>query len=207
MPPTTTGNRGTRSLAAEEEEEVSNFRLLPLQAAQRRLVQPASIKRYPIYSMIKNMDGIQTCERILHLALNIASLVSGENYMILKKPSEPVPPSSSPRVSEGPCRTHISSTELPPHSLIHERNNEQKILELTNKIIQLLTGEVPIRCEDVTVYFSMEEWEYLEGHKDFYTDVMMERCQPLVLQGTGSLENGEQKRASQWKRTWKALNQ
>ncbi|KAM3922057.1 oocyte zinc finger protein XlCOF7.2-like [Leptodactylus fuscus] len=83
-------------------------------------------------------------------------------------------------MSEGCGRTLSPIPGPPPHSLIHEEINGQKILELTNKMIELLTGEVPIRCQDVTVYFSMEEWEYLEGHKDVYKEVMMEDQQPLT---------------------------
>ncbi|XP_063289772.1 oocyte zinc finger protein XlCOF8.4-like [Pelobates fuscus] len=132
-------------------------------------------------------DKIHIPEKILNLTLQIIYLLTGEDYFIVKKPGERVSPNNIPIVSEGICRTQSPSTVSPPHSLINEANNDQKILELTNQIIQLLTGEVPIRCEDVAVYFSMEEWEYLEGHKDLYKDVMMENHQTLSSLAEGSV--------------------
>ncbi|KAM3934905.1 uncharacterized protein RB166_002311 [Leptodactylus fuscus] len=111
--------------------------------------------------------------RILELALEIVSLITGEDYTVVKKSSGEC---VTPRVSGGWSRTPSPIAEPPPHSLRHE----QKILELTSRITELLSGEVPIRCQDVTVYFSMEEWEYLEGHKDLYKEAMMEGEQTLT---------------------------
>ncbi|KAG9461438.1 hypothetical protein GDO78_016892, partial [Eleutherodactylus coqui] len=91
-------------------------------------------------------------------------------------------------VSEGHGRTLSPITGPPIHYLIHEDFNGQKILEHVLKMTELLTGEVPIRCQDVSVYFSMEEWEYLEGHKDLYKEVMMEDQQPLTSQGNRHID-------------------
>ncbi|XP_040287565.1 gastrula zinc finger protein XlCGF66.1-like [Bufo bufo] len=97
-------------------------------------------------------DGDKMAERMLDLTLEILFLLTGEDYSTVKKTSG---------------------------NLIHEKNNE-KILEVVHKMMELLTGEVPLRCQDVAVYFSMEEWEYLEGHKGLYKEVKMEEDQPLT---------------------------
>ncbi|XP_073403861.1 gastrula zinc finger protein XlCGF66.1-like isoform X1 [Dendrobates tinctorius] len=121
-------------------------------------------------------DRDKMAEKILHLTLEILFRLIGEDYTVVKKTSSE---RCQAPVSEGRGRPLSPITGPPPHPLIHEDIDDQKILELTYKMIELLTGEVPIRCQDVTVYFSMEEWEYLEGHKDLYKDIMMEVPQPL----------------------------
>ncbi|KAM5125155.1 uncharacterized protein ACMZJ9_022416 [Mantella aurantiaca] len=62
----------------------------------------------------------------------------------------------------------------PPHSLKPEGNNTKKILEVIQKMIGVLTGE---------------EWEYLEGHKDLYKDVMMDNQPPLTSPDGSSNRN------------------
>ncbi|XP_056406981.1 gastrula zinc finger protein XlCGF66.1-like isoform X2 [Hyla sarda] len=123
-------------------------------------------------------DRNKMADRIINLTLQILFRLTGEDYTVVKK-------SSSGRCRAPVCeewgRTLSPIPGPPPHSLIHEEMDEQKIRELINKMMELLTGEVPIRCQDVAVYFSMEEWEYVEGHKDQYKDqVMMEDQQPLT---------------------------
>ncbi|XP_077111596.1 uncharacterized protein LOC143767273 isoform X2 [Ranitomeya variabilis] len=122
-------------------------------------------------------DRDKMAERILHLTLEILFRLTGEDYTLVKKTSSE---RCQAPLSEGWGRPLSPITGPPPHPLIHEDINDQKILELTYKMIELLTGEVSIRCQDVTVYFSTEEWEYVEGHKDLYKDVMMEVPQPLT---------------------------
>uniref|UniRef100_A0A8C5PWC4 C2H2-type domain-containing protein n=1 Tax=Leptobrachium leishanense TaxID=445787 RepID=A0A8C5PWC4_9ANUR len=86
-------------------------------------------------------DKRQMTERILNHALGIIFLLTGEEYVVVKKSS--------------------------PHSSVH-----------------LLTGEVPIKCGDISVYFSMEEWDYIEGHKDIYKDVIIDGDTPSRAQSS-----------------------
>ncbi|CAH2321110.1 zinc finger 300 isoform X1 [Pelobates cultripes] len=125
-----------------------------------------------------NMDWAQIAEKILDLTVEIICLLTGEDQVVAKKFCECVDHNRPHHVTERSCKIESPSAVTPCSSLIHERE-KNKILELTNKIVHLLTGEVPIRCEDVAIYFSMEEWEYLERHKDHYKDIMKENHQTL----------------------------
>ncbi|XP_063289961.1 gastrula zinc finger protein XlCGF66.1-like [Pelobates fuscus] len=71
-----------------------------------------------------NKDKNQMAEKILDLTLEIIYLLTGEDYVIVKKHDEPMT---------------CSSTR--PYSLTYERKMDKKILQLTSKIIHLLTGE------------------------------------------------------------------
>ncbi|CAJ0951972.1 unnamed protein product [Ranitomeya imitator] len=84
-------------------------------------------------------DWTDVTKRLLSVAFEIISLLTGEDYTIAKKTSgDCVTPGS--HESEGRSMRRSPITDPPPHSPIHERSNK-KILELANKIIELLTGE------------------------------------------------------------------
>ncbi|CAN2390215.1 C2H2 type, partial [Pristimantis euphronides] len=106
------------------------------------------------------MDRKEMSRRLLDFTLEIIYLLTGEEYTIVRKTATPI----------------IHLQESGGWSLIKETHPclIQKILEVTSKMTELLTGEVPIRCQDVAVYFSTEEWEYMEEHRGLYKDALMD---------------------------------
>lgn len=87
---------------------------------------------------------------------------------------------------------HIASSVK--NMTISKEKISEKILNHALEIIYLLTGEkyvlvkkksphccihpqsgtVPVKCEDIAVYFSMEEWDYVKGHKQQYQNIITE---------------------------------
>ncbi|XP_069612054.1 oocyte zinc finger protein XlCOF29-like [Ranitomeya imitator] len=88
-----------------------------------------------------NKDRDKMVERILHLTLEILFCLTGEDYTVVKKTSSE---RCQTPLSEGWGRPLSPITGPPPLPLIHEDINDQKILELTYKMIELLTGEVTL---------------------------------------------------------------
>ncbi|XP_073418854.1 oocyte zinc finger protein XlCOF29-like [Dendrobates tinctorius] len=94
-----------------------------------------------IYPSRMDMDRDKMAERMLHLTLEILFRLTGEDYTVVKKTSSD---RCQDPVSEGWGRPLSPITGPPPHPLIHEDINDQKILELIYKMIELLTGEVTL---------------------------------------------------------------
>ncbi|XP_068113866.1 uncharacterized protein [Hyperolius riggenbachi] len=99
-------------------------------------------------------DQSHMTERIFNLTLEIICLLTGESFAPVKSGD------------------HVTITVPPPHFLISEGHN--KILEITRKMMELLTGE---------------EQQYIEGHKDLYKDAMMENQPPLTSPDGSSNRN------------------
>ncbi|XP_068115343.1 uncharacterized protein [Hyperolius riggenbachi] len=92
---------------------------------------------------------------------------------------------SFPPVKSG---DHVTIT-VPQFQHLISNRHKQKILEITRKMMELLTGVVPIRCQDATVYLSMEECQYIEGHRDLHKDTMIENQPPLTSPDGSSNRN------------------
>ncbi|KAM5141671.1 uncharacterized protein ACMZJ9_015383 isoform 1-T3 [Mantella aurantiaca] len=104
-------------------------------------------------------DGQPVAERILNLAIEIICLLTGERF---------------PSVKSGDL---VTIAVPPPHTLTVERSSEQKILEVTQKIILLLTGEVPNGSEEVEVSISLEQIVLQEAEKTLEKEPLVENEQ------------------------------
>ncbi|XP_040294314.1 uncharacterized protein LOC121005603 [Bufo bufo] len=124
-----------------------------------------NMEKSPCSVEIKNLD--QMSGRILNLTMEIIGLLTGEEYTVVKKSSDIL-------------SNMTDIMDAPPSS--HERDHDKKILELTYKIIQLLTGEVPLKSGDIAVYFTTDEWEYYKKHEDFYNSPAIVSARTLRLQ-------------------------
>ncbi|CAI9558752.1 unnamed protein product [Staurois parvus] len=130
------------------------------------------------------MERKHTTERILNLTLEIIYLLTGENYIAFK-------------LSEGLVASNMMKIRSPiiePPSQLLRKN--KKVQEVTSEIIELLTGEVPIRSQNAAGVFSMEGWDYLGGHNDLFKDVMMANRPPLTSPGEN--QTSWRKRAPRW---------
>ncbi|KAM5141657.1 uncharacterized protein ACMZJ9_015371 [Mantella aurantiaca] len=137
------------------------------------------------YGAMERDEKSHMTERMLNLTLEIIYLLTGEKFAAVKMTCiEGLLQGMYPPVAEGWDRSQTSIAVTSAHSSILDRNHMQKIGEITNKLIDLLTGEVPIRRQDVTDCISRKDHN-LEGHKD----VMMEKRPPLTSPDGSSNRN------------------
>ncbi|XP_063287869.1 SCAN domain-containing protein 3-like [Pelobates fuscus] len=138
------------------------------------------------------MDKDPLSEKILHITLKIICLLTGEDCVVVKKSDNRVRDSSPCPLSDTSCSTENPVLVPPLSVLVKDRSTQKKIVSLANLIIQLLTEEVPAKCE-VDVNLSVEDWEYLEGHKEDYEEWIEKKHLSQKSLGSANVKSGEAK--------------
>lgn len=124
-------------------------------------------------------DRKEMSEKILNLTMEIISVLAGEECTVMTKSGEPVVPRNYLLAPGGPISASVG------HALKQELQNDQKILDLTFQIIQLLSGEDSGGCDDTTSSL-IGKGKNRSPHKS----VIVERSQPSTFGGTGVAEPG-----------------
>ncbi|KAM4027114.1 uncharacterized protein ACNLHF_022952 isoform 1-T2 [Anomaloglossus baeobatrachus] len=134
-----------------------------------------SAGRSPVLTVTSMDDNrIYTTDKILSLTLEIMLLLTGEDYTIVEK-------TYIDHILSGGRIPAEETVPMPTTESVGHHKSEE-ILQLIKQIIQLLTGEVPVRCQDVAVYFSIEEWDYIDKNKNLYENIVLDD-QQLPSQG------------------------
>ncbi|XP_068111943.1 oocyte zinc finger protein XlCOF8.4-like isoform X2 [Hyperolius riggenbachi] len=130
--------------------------------------------------MEKNMSHIT--EKVLNLTLEMLYLLTGEVYVPKTQLDCDITRRRGSHKSGEWNRGQGPVKEPSPSNMIPERMNQKKILEVIDKITELLTGE--------------EEWKYVEGHKNLYKGAINENQSPLTLPDGSKYRNQVERCAS-----------
>ncbi|KAM4696216.1 uncharacterized protein WCC33_014966 [Rhinophrynus dorsalis] len=140
----------------------------------------------------------QIGEAVFNHSLEIIQLLTGEDCVVMKKHTASTSFSQDVGVPVDLSKTKNLALDLTFFERAGKEERRlmtEKIIDLANKIIQLLTRQVPIKCEDVAVYLSVDEWKYLEEHKEHYKAPVTEAHQSPCPQNKGNEQN--EKRGAQ----------
>ncbi|XP_069615537.1 oocyte zinc finger protein XlCOF7.1-like [Ranitomeya imitator] len=118
------------------------------------------------HSLMMSKDKIEVTGKILNLTLEIIFLLTGEDFVLRKRQNDQSTDDCQLCLSDGSTKDRIPSEQRPCPSPAHEETPEP------GETPHSSDEEIPVRCEDVAVFFSVEEWKYLEGHKERYKDVV-----------------------------------
>ncbi|XP_073532582.1 uncharacterized protein [Phyllobates terribilis] len=114
-------------------------------------------------------------KKIINRSIYLIYLLTGEQYMLVKQTSnEQIFGQDRSETLVGRKRSMMSQI-LPPI-----QDNSEKIREVNNQITQFLSGKLPLHYEGSPGIFSADEWEFLEGRKDFHNAILKNKYSHLI---------------------------
>ncbi|XP_068120781.1 zinc finger protein 436-like [Hyperolius riggenbachi] len=146
------------------------------------------ISEYLRHSLTTNKDKMEVTEKILNLTLEIIFLLTGEDFILTKKPDDPPGESNTSCPLDGSPQPH-SPILGPPSEPPKLEESEDCDVQEHNTLLQSPTEETAAQCEeDMAAYLSAEEWGYLEGHQEHYMDVTAETQTPPTSTGCDGMK-------------------
>ncbi|XP_063804378.1 zinc finger protein 436-like isoform X7 [Pseudophryne corroboree] len=121
------------------------------------------------HSLLLDRNKDLIIDKLLSLTMEIIGLLTREDFIVVRKSGEQVTDISGPPVSDRSSGTQSPNTEAPSHVPTEDRNHD-RIIQAPTEESHRETEQVPGKCNDVEVSFSVTEWDYSGGHKDVEMD-------------------------------------